>query len=611
MDDPRGWGSELASWVPFTVLVVGYGVVVLGLFAFGRGQPLERIPDAIRRLTGLPGWVVSSAGTAIYGVLVAGQGFYSDVAWHVALGRDKDLFTAPHTAIVVGLGLIFVSAAMGVTAATVEEVDTRLRVGALRVPWSMLPLAVLGGSAVLGFPLDELWHEAYGIDVTMWSPTHMLMILGASFTGPAVWLVLAEAGLSPADGAWARVAHTLAAALTLLGLTASQGEFDFGVPQFAQVFHPLLITIAAAFSLVTIRLVLGPWRGPAITAVLALVQLTSFAAADPVSQGRTHLYVGSALLVDAVAALAGTRRRLRFALLSGFAVATVGLATEWAWNQGARQPWRAALLPDAGPAGLVVGLGAAVVGAAFAGALLRAAPGPQRSDHDRAAPGEGPGRVPARAVALGAVAVVAVIALYLPRQAGNVAADIRVEPIDGGDRVRVEAVLDPADAADDARWFQVLAWQGGGLEVAPMREVEPGRYVSEGTVPVTGRWKALLRLHRGRELMAAPIRMPADPELDLPEVPAEDRQVALTGERPLLMRETEPGTGLLAPAIHGLLAAAVAAWAATFALVAGRIGGPSRRTPDPAGPAPPVPPGAPAAARPTAGAPERVGQAPD
>src|SRR5690606_13309863 len=156
-------------WVPFTVLVVGYGVVVLGLFAFGRGQPLERIPDAIRRLTGLPGWVVSSAGTAIYGVLVAGQGFYSDVAWHVALGRDKDLFTAPRTAIAVGLGLSFVSAAMGVTAATVEEVDTRLRVGALRVPWSMLPLAVLGGSAVLGFPLDELWHEAYGIDVTMWS----------------------------------------------------------------------------------------------------------------------------------------------------------------------------------------------------------------------------------------------------------------------------------------------------------------------------------------------------------------------------------------------------------------------------------------------------------
>ena len=35
---------------------------------------------------------------ALYGLLVAGQGFYSDVAWHIALGRDDELITAPHTA---------------------------------------------------------------------------------------------------------------------------------------------------------------------------------------------------------------------------------------------------------------------------------------------------------------------------------------------------------------------------------------------------------------------------------------------------------------------------------------------------------------------------------
>src|SRR5919108_1293705 len=388
MTDADAWGSELASWSPLTGLIVGYGLIVALLLVFGRGHPLERAPDAMRRLTGIPGWAATSAGTAMYGLMIAGQGFYSDVAWHVALGRDKDLFTAPHTSIVVGLAMIFLSAALGITAATVERVPTRLRLGALRVPWSMLPLAALGAAAVGGFPLDELWHRTYGIDVTMWSPTHMIMILGASFTGAAIWLVLAEAGVSPGDSAWARAAHVLAGSLTLLGLTAPQGEFDFGVPQFQQIFHPLLVTVAAGFALVAIRLVLGPWWAVGITVALVAMQGSHALADEPVTQAGAHLYVVSALVVEAVARLAGTDRRLRFALLSGAGVATLGLAGEWEWSQHARQPWRTSLLPDAVVLAIVVGLGAAVVGTAFAAALSR----------------DSPARVPAVAVAVGAAA---------------------------------------------------------------------------------------------------------------------------------------------------------------------------------------------------------------
>src|SRR5688500_15617095 len=99
------WGSELASWDSLIGLLLAFGVIVVALFVAGRGDPLARIPNALRRLTGLPGWAVASAGTAVFGLLVAGEGFYSDVWWHIALGRDKALFTAPHTSIVVGLGL--------------------------------------------------------------------------------------------------------------------------------------------------------------------------------------------------------------------------------------------------------------------------------------------------------------------------------------------------------------------------------------------------------------------------------------------------------------------------------------------------------------------------
>jgi hypothetical protein len=33
----------------------------------------------------------------------------------------------------------------------------------------------------------------------------------------------------------------------LIGLSTFQAEFDFGVPQYAQVFHPFLIALAAGW----------------------------------------------------------------------------------------------------------------------------------------------------------------------------------------------------------------------------------------------------------------------------------------------------------------------------------------------------------------------------
>ncbi|MDQ3306118.1 MAG: hypothetical protein M3535_09110 [Actinomycetota bacterium] len=43
-----------------------------------------------------------------------------------------------------------------------------------------------GWGGLAAFPLDELWHRAFGIDVTLWSPTH-LMLVGAGSRAPAAW----------------------------------------------------------------------------------------------------------------------------------------------------------------------------------------------------------------------------------------------------------------------------------------------------------------------------------------------------------------------------------------------------------------------------------------
>ncbi len=583
-------GSSLASWSPLVTLLTGFAAVVLLLFVFGRApagtrgrleQILLRPAGGLERVTGIPGWAAATVGTALFGLLVAGQGFYSDVAWHIALGRDDQLFTAPHTAIVIGLGLIALAALLGILFATLGRTEVGFRLGGLRVPWSTLPLGALGFAAVAGFAIDEVWHSEFGVDVTMWSPPHMIMILGASFTGLAAWLVLAEARVPARGSAWRRGVHVVAGWLTLQGLAASQGEFAFGVPQFQQLFHPVLVMLAGGFAFVAIRLVHG--RGWALGIAVGSVALNaagllSFAGegatTGPVPTREGGIYLATALAVELAAWLFGTERRLRFALASGAGVGTIGLAGEWAYNAewalsgGAYQPWRTALLPDALVLGLVAAVAASVLGAAFAGAVNR----------------EGAGRgIPAAALAAAGIAAFATVALPMPRPAGDVSADMALEQVDE-DNVIVTMVLDPPDAAEGARWFQAINWQGGELRLAEMEAVAPGVYRSSEPVMVTGRGKTMVRLHRGAEMMAFPVRMPEDPEIGEPEIPAVDRSQPFVTEQQFLLREQQEGRAWLSWSVHTLFFLIAATWIVAFVVASRRISPPgpgARREPLP------------------------------
>ena len=324
--------GALGDWRPLFALLAGYAAIVVALLVVGKRRKgfgptyvLPRISEGLTRVTGLPGWAAASVGTASFGLLVAGMGFYNDVAWHVRLGRDKTLFTAPHTAIVIGLFLIFAAAVVGTVMARLDEVDVGLRVRGFRVPWSMLALGLLGGSALSGFPLDDLWHHFYGIDVTMWSPTHLLMILGASFSPLACWLALAEAGVRPRDGRWARGVYVAVAVMMLLGLSSAQGEFEFGVPQFQQLYHPVLIMLAAGIALVATRFVLG--RGwTFVVGGIAFLLATGNVIGGHTGSGvarSSAVYLGCAVAVELGALLFGTERPLRFAIASGVGLATL------------------------------------------------------------------------------------------------------------------------------------------------------------------------------------------------------------------------------------------------------------------------------------------------
>jgi hypothetical protein len=249
-------------------------------------------------------------------------------------------------------------------------------------------------------------------------------------------------------------------------------------------------------------------------------------------------YLAAALAVEAAFALAGRRRAegLRPALLAGAGVATVGLAGAWAathvWGW---QPWQPSLLRTL-PVAMAAAVGAAVLGTAFGRAV-----------------GHRPVVIGAPALLAAGAVVLLALAAPLPRLAPDATVTIRATPADGvvadlregADAVGLvdlEVLVEPAGAAAAVDRFEVLAWQGGGLATTPLLEVAPGHHVAADPMPVGGTWKTLVRLGDDRVMGAAPVWMPADPEIDAPEVPlVAERTVALTPDVELMLRERTDG----------------------------------------------------------------------
>src|SRR4029077_16983640 len=125
---------------------------------------------------------------------------------------------------------------------------------------------------------------------------------------------------------------------------------------------------------------------------------------------------------------------------------------------------------------------------------------------------------------------------------------VALHELSGGSQREVSATvrLTPPDAAEDAAWFDVTAWQGGGLVVDPLERVGQGTYRTTEPIPVGGNWKTMIRLHSGSSLTAVPIFLPRDAAIPAPKVPA--RPVFTRGfvdETQLLQREKTGGSPAL------------------------------------------------------------------
>jgi hypothetical protein len=554
---PAG-GAEMIEVVAATggALLLTTALIALAhLHRTGRTDLLRRAAGWAARRTGLPTWSALPSLLVALSLVTALFGMYWDIALHIDDGRDAGPLANPaHYFILIGLFGIFASGLIAI--ALPDEKPSRVAVKIAPgwyAPLGGVVLLATASFSLAGFPLDDVWHRLFGQDVTLWGPTHLMLIGGAglSLIGHAILLVEGGPRAVPArvtKGLIGFIARTRLAGVCgglLIGLSTFQAEFDFGVPQFRLVFQPLLIAVAAAVALVAARIYAG--RGGALAAVayfLVIRGIVALLVGPALGETVPHMpiWIAEAVVVELLALRIARERPYLFGALAGLGIGTVGLAAEWGWSHvWMPMSWPGAMLGEAIALVPVTAVAAGLVGA-FVGTALAMPKAPGRLAVPRLVP-----------AALGVVVIAAAVgyALQVEPERG-VRAELTTSAPRGPDReVQVTARFSPAEATRDANWLVALGWQGQTtMALEELERVGDGIYRTAKPVPAGGTWKTLIRLHRDDSLLVVPVYLPADPAIPVGEVPLERRVTReAVYDHELLQREVKDDVAPSLPVI--------------------------------------------------------------
>lgn len=163
-------------------------------------RPLDTVDDARLKAAGGLSWDVRCG---LLAVAASVFGMEWDIAWHRSIGRDT-FWTPAHmmiqfcgvmTAIVCGY--LVLRATFGGSS---PLQDHSVRVLGFRGPLGAL-VAAWGGLAMLvSAPFDNWWHDAYGLDVQILSPPHVLLFIGLRMVTMG-YLIMLCTSLNRADAA--------------------------------------------------------------------------------------------------------------------------------------------------------------------------------------------------------------------------------------------------------------------------------------------------------------------------------------------------------------------------------------------------------------------------
>src|SRR5215472_12538946 len=278
-------------------------------------------------------------------------GVYWDISWHETIGRDS-FWTPAHLLIQFGAivaGLASASVIFRTTfSGDVEAKQSSVNVLGFRGPLGAFILAWGGAAMLTSAPFDNWWHDAYGLDVKIVSPPHMLLALGIlGINWGAVFLTVAQ--MNRAEGADRKLLERLLLAtggfiviqtMTLKLESTQKGLLHSGISY-------LVISMGLLFILEGLARVSGyRWARTAITGtytafcLLMLWGLPLFPASPklgPVYQNITHmvplpfpiLIVVPAFILDLMWPRLKDMGRWAQSLIGGTVFLAILIAVQW------------------------------------------------------------------------------------------------------------------------------------------------------------------------------------------------------------------------------------------------------------------------------------------
>ncbi len=160
--------------------------------------PAKRAPLSAseRRLRQAGAWVL------LYLLLQAETGLAWDRNWHDLVGRDR-FWIPPHIMMYSGLGGVGVVALILILVDSfryqrgksgVDDSSTANVFWLFHAPLGYIMVGFGAFVDLLAAPFDNYWHQLYGIDVTLWSPFHLMGTFGGVLAGlGAVYIFASEA----------------------------------------------------------------------------------------------------------------------------------------------------------------------------------------------------------------------------------------------------------------------------------------------------------------------------------------------------------------------------------------------------------------------------------
>jgi hypothetical protein len=128
-------------------------------------------------ILGVP-WYIWCAALAITSAMIGGQW---DISWHKSIGRDT-FWTPAHLAIYlcgvlsgVAFGYLILHTTFSKTSSLA---DASIHIWGFRAPLGAFVASWGGITMLTSAPFDNWWHDAYGLDVKIVSPPHIVLFLG-------------------------------------------------------------------------------------------------------------------------------------------------------------------------------------------------------------------------------------------------------------------------------------------------------------------------------------------------------------------------------------------------------------------------------------------------